>query len=227
MSVGIALNLGHKYRKANPLASKPPILGRDFDHFSVSGSTDAMQSPLRTILALVLLALPLLEIALLIKLGQGLGFWPVVLGIVATGLLGIAIIRTQGIATFRRMTAALEQDREPHRELADGALRLLSGVLLLLPGPITDMAGALLLVPAVRRLAADAFFARAIVFGGARWRHADTSGPAGPRPGGRDAGRRPDRRVATDVEIIEGEYERIEERTIDPARRPPATPDRT
>lgn len=175
-----------------------------------------MQSPLRLIVALVLLALPLLELALLIKAGQAFGFWPVVLTVIVTGFAGARIIQTQGIATFRRISEAVENGREPHRELADGALRLLAGVLLLLPGPITDTVGALLMIPPLRALAASAIFARATMFSATVRKH----GSAPPQPD------RPDRTSASDGQIIEGEFERIEERTVDPSRYPSRRPSR-
>lgn len=182
-----------------------------------------MQSPSKLIVALALVALPLLELALLIKAGQSFGFWPVVLAVIGTGILGSYIIRTQGIATFRRISEALENDREPHRELADGALRLLAGVLLLLPGPITDSLGALLMISPLRSLAAGLMFAKAAKFGaGVRSSTRRTSGE-GSRV--RDPGQ-PDPAASSDGPVIEGEFERIEERTVDPSRFPKHRPPR-
>ncbi|MEQ1713301.1 MAG: FxsA family protein, partial [Hyphomicrobium sp.] len=173
-----------------------------------------MQSPFRLIVSLVLLALPLLEIALLIKAGQAFGFWPVVGTIIVTGFAGARIIQTQGIATFRRISEALDHGREPHRELADGALRLVAGVLLLLPGPMTDTLGALLMVPPLRSLAANALFARAAWFGTAIYR-----GPPR-RPPSTHSHPPADHSGASDAQVIEGEFKRIDERTVDPGRRP-------
>lgn len=186
-----------------------------------------MQSPLRLIVALVLVALPLLELALLIKAGQAFGFWPVVLTVISTGLLGARIIQTQGIATIRRVSDALESGREPHRELADGALRLLAGGLLLLPGPLTDTTGALLMIAPLRSFLATVIFARATTFAGTargskRWPPGSGQGPGrGPDPHHPDS---PDRGSLDDGEIIEGEFERLDERTVDPARHPPRRP---
>lgn len=178
-----------------------------------------MQSPLRLVVVLVLLAIPLAEIALLIKLGQRVGFWPVVTAVAITGLAGVRVIQTQGLATFRRMSSALVNGKEPHRELVDGALLLLAGVLLVLPGPIGDICGLMLLLPPVRSLLVGAIFARATVFRGS-----EAGGDAGSERG-RDAdpGMR-DRPAAGTV--IEGEFERLDERTIDPQDRPPSDPHR-
>lgn len=177
-----------------------------------------MQSPLRLVVVLAFLALPLLEIALLIKLGQILGFWPVVLTIVLTAIAGAKIIQTQGLSTFRRMSDALAQDREPHTALAHGALLLLAGVLLVLPGPMSDLAGLVLLLPPVRDVLAKALFARAVIVRGrfeeSVYRGGTATTDAHARPHGDT--------------IIEGEFERLDERSVDPAPRPPGkSPPRT
>lgn len=187
-----------------------------------------MQSPLRLIIALVLLALPLLEIAVLIKAGQAFGFWPVVLTVIATGFLGAKVIQTQGMATFRRISDALEAGREPHRELADGALRLFAGLMLLLPGLLTDTIGLLLMVPPLRALIANLVFARAVIFGSSVRRTTRRRWPAGEQGPQRDTAsrhaERHDRQFPSDGQIIEGEFERIDERTVDPSRPPPRQP---
>lgn len=187
-----------------------------------------MQSPLRLIVALVLLALPLLEIAVLIKAGQAFGFWPVVLTVIASGFLGAKVIQTQGMATFRRISDALEAGREPHRELADGALRLFAGLMLLLPGLLTDTVGLLLMVPPFRALIANVFFARAVRFGSSVRRTTRHRWPAEDRGPQRDGTprhpERHDRPPVGEGQIIEGEFERIDERTVDTSRRPPHHP---
>jgi UPF0716 protein FxsA len=175
-----------------------------------------MQSPLRLVAGLVLLALPLLEVALLIKLGQSLGFWPVVIGVLVTGILGVRLIRTQGLATVQRVSDALARDEEPHSALADGALKLLSGILLLLPGPLTDIAGLALLVPPLRGLLASVLFRNAVfVTRGPR--------PAASKPG-HEADERWRQRTAHGERdggagtVIDGEFERLDERPLDPRR---------
>lgn len=183
-----------------------------------------MQAPIPIIIGLAFVALPLLEIAALIKAGQMLGLWPVVLIIVLTGLGGAQIMRTQGVATFRRMSDTLAEGREPHATLADGALLLLSGVLLLLPGLITDSVGLLLLLPPIRALAVR-FVVGASATSGRRSGQptGDRGRPAGTRTGAR-SDPRPDPSAPADNQIIEGEFERLEERPIEPTRRPRPEP---
>lgn len=174
-----------------------------------------MDSPFRLVFGLLVLALPLLEIAALIKLGQVWGFWPVVLVIVATGILGLRIIQSQGLATFGRIQDAMAAGREPHEALADGALRLLAGVLLLLPGPMTDTLGLLLLAPPIRRFLAGAMFRNAVVT--SSWTVRETSRTAAPGrqrppPGG--------------GKVIEGEFERLDDEPADPKHVPRVPPGR-
>lgn len=102
------------------------------------------------ILFLTFLIVPIIEIGLFIALGQAIGLWPTLLGIVITALIGSAIIRSQGvslIAEIRRLTA---QGQMPARQIADGFMLGISGALLLTPGYFTDAIGFLFLVPAIR-----------------------------------------------------------------------------
>lgn len=174
-----------------------------------------MQSPFRLVAVLAFLALPLLEIALLIKLGQVLGFWPVIAIVLVTALAGVFVIRTQGLATMRRMSDALAHDRAPHAELADGALLLLAGMLLVLPGPMTDVTGVLLLLPPVRKMLAALLFRHAAVARGRFDDGAADDGSVRSRQPGRERVDT-DRARRRDDTVIDGEFERLGERTLDP-----------
>ena len=99
---------------------------------------------------LVLLLVPLVEVALFILLGGILGLWPTLGLAVATALAGAALIRHQGFAILARAQAELASRRLPVAELFDALCLFLAGALLLTPGFATDFAGALLLVPALR-----------------------------------------------------------------------------
>jgi UPF0716 protein FxsA len=106
-------------------------------------------------LAFLFVAVPLIELALLVWLGRRMGLLPTVLLVVATGILGAALARRQGLAALRDFRAALDLGQLPHRELVGGVLVLVAGAVLLTPGLLTDVAGFLLLVPAVRRRVRD------------------------------------------------------------------------
>ena len=96
------------------------------------------------------IVVPLVEIAVFIEVGGWIGLWPTLGLCVLTAFLGTWQLRAQGLATLERARAQLEQDQMPARELFNGACLLVAGVLLLVPGFVTDAVGGLLFVPAVR-----------------------------------------------------------------------------
>jgi UPF0716 protein FxsA len=104
------------------------------------------------IVLLSVLALPLIEIALFILIGQTIGLLPTLLGIVLTGLIGALVLRWQGVAVLREMQTRMQQGEMPARQMGDAMLIGLGGLLLLLPGYFTDLVGLLLLLPPTREL---------------------------------------------------------------------------
>lgn len=148
-------------------------------------------------LLLIFVGLPILEIALFIEVGGWIGLWPTLGIIVLTGVAGIAVMRMQGMQTMERLRRTVAQGGDPADPLAHGALILVAGMLLVLPGFLTDTLGLLLLIPPVRSWL--------IAWGAARLtlRAATFAQAAGP-------GRRP-------AEVIEADYEIVDEPT--PPRR--------
>jgi UPF0716 protein FxsA len=112
-------------------------------------------------LLLLLFLLPIVEMYLLIRLGGYLGAWPTIALVILAGAAGIAILRRQGPAALNRVAARLQSGELPALEVAEGALLALAGLLLLIPGFMTDLAGLLLLVPGFRRRLAGRLVARA------------------------------------------------------------------
>ena len=102
------------------------------------------------LLFLTFLIVPVIEIALFILLGQTIGLWPTLLGIIVTALIGSALIRAQGLSLLGEIRATTTAGRLPARQIADGMMLAIAGALLLTPGYFTDSVGFLLLVPAVR-----------------------------------------------------------------------------
>ncbi|MEV4257993.1 FxsA family protein, partial [Spirillospora sp. NPDC049652] len=101
------------------------------------------------VLVLSFLLLPVLEIVLIVQVGQAIGGWPTA-GLLAAGLLlGGWIVRREG---RRALNAALSRGELPERELADAALIMAGGVLLMIPGFLTDVLGLLLVLPVTRPL---------------------------------------------------------------------------
>lgn len=102
------------------------------------------------VLFLIFMLVPLTEIACFVLLGQVIGLWPTLFGVLATALVGSFVLRVQGLALFREIRETLVRGMLPARALADAMLVGIAGVLLLTPGYFTDLLGILLLIPPVR-----------------------------------------------------------------------------
>lgn len=110
---------------------------------------------------LAFIALPLIEIALFIAIGARIGVGPTLGLIVLSALAGVMILRGQQARLQGMMQGGLRV--APGRLLADGAFRVVGGLLLVLPGFLTDALGLILLVPAIQRLIVASVAARARV----------------------------------------------------------------
>ena len=107
-------------------------------------------------LLLLFTVVPLLELWLLLLIGDVMGFWPTVLLVLTTGALGAWLAKSEGIRVLRRWQAAIAEGRLPEDGVLGGLLVLVGGVLLVTPGVLTDVTGLLLLFPPSRRLIAAA-----------------------------------------------------------------------
>ena len=106
--------------------------------------------PVFRTLFLLLLTLPLLEIWILIRVGAHLGA-PLTVGLVVfTAILGVWLVRRQGLQTLARVQARLDAGELPALDLVEGALLLFAGLCLLTPGFFTDTLGFLCLIPGLR-----------------------------------------------------------------------------
>jgi len=101
---------------------------------------------------LLILGLPTLELYLLVQVGSEIGAFPAVLLTIFTAVLGAYMVRRQGISTLMRVHRAMDRDEIPALEMMEGAVLLVSGLLLLIPGFFTDAVGFLGLLPPLRRL---------------------------------------------------------------------------
>jgi len=101
-------------------------------------------------LFVLFIVVPLIEIALFIQIGGWLTLWPTIAIVIATAILGTALVRRQGVQTLGQVQAAIDRLDNPAAPLAHGAMILFAGALLLTPGFLTDAVGFALLVPAVR-----------------------------------------------------------------------------
>lgn len=101
-------------------------------------------------LLLLMISLPTLEIALFIWAGSYVGGWSIIGLIVLTGLIGGTLAKHQGIDTLRRAQQHTQNGQFPAEEIIDGICILIGGILLLMPGFITDVVGLILLLPFTR-----------------------------------------------------------------------------
>lgn len=113
----------------------------------------------RRLLLLLLLVTLVLELFVLVQVVGALGLGWTVLLMAASAIVGAILVRREGARAWRSLTAALAAGRLPTRELADGALVLVGGLLLLLPGFVTDLLGLLIVIPGTRSVARVALMA--------------------------------------------------------------------
>ena len=167
---------------------------------------------MQLILLLLFIAAPLLELAVLIRVGQSIGVAATLALVIGSAILGLFVVRLQGFAVFGRMRETIAEGRPPVLPMTEGALLLLAGVLLILPGLIGDTIGLLLLVPPLRRLIATWMIGRAAATGSVNVKiftknHRNRPGqPQKPEKAGSGP-------------VIEGEYTRVDEPPSDPDRR--------
>lgn len=104
------------------------------------------------LLAVLFIVVPLVEIYVIIQVGQAVGPWWTILLLVADSLLGSWLIKREGSRAWQALRSALAGGRMPSKELADGALILVGGTLMLSPGFVLDVVGLLLILPFTRPL---------------------------------------------------------------------------
>lgn len=137
------------------------------------------------LLFLALVVVPLAEIWVLIQVGQVIGAWWTIALLVLDSILGGWLIRREGARAWRALRSALSSGRMPARELADGALIVAGGTLMLSPGFVTDAFGIFCILPLTRPVARrflTGFLARRLL-------------PAYPTPDARHPGHRSEESV--------------------------------
>jgi UPF0716 protein FxsA len=165
----------------------------------------------RLVLGLVLIALPFLELALLIKAGQIIGFWATLAIVVSAGLLGAFIWSRQGVSVARKTQQALAQGRPPMGPVLDGAFLLLAGGLLITPGFLSDALALLLLIPPVRHKVSRWVVRRLAERAHVQVKTFEASIRETPSQGSRGADQ-------VQGPVIEGEFERLGEKSRTPHR---------
>jgi UPF0716 protein FxsA len=115
------------------------------------------------LIAFFFLAVPIIEIYLLIQVGQVFGAGWTVLLVVLTAVIGVWLLRIQGLSTLTRAQRRLQENELPAREILEGMALVVAGAFLLTPGFFTDTIGFLLLFPPTRIWLASLVASRMVV----------------------------------------------------------------
>jgi len=113
------------------------------------------------LLFMLLIVAPLVELYVVLRVGASIGALNTIALLVAVGVIGSWLVKRQGLAIAGRMRRQLEAGGDPSRQVVDGFLVLAAGVLLVLPGFVSDIIGLALLIPPVRAIAARLLLRRA------------------------------------------------------------------
>lgn len=122
------------------------------------------------LVALLVLVVPLAEIAVIVAVGNLIGGWPTFLLLLVESAFGAWLVKREGVAAWTALQQALRSGRMPSRQLADAALVLVGGTLLLTPGFLTDIVGFLVVLPVTRpvaRAVLEAAITRRVLVGAA------------------------------------------------------------
>jgi len=114
------------------------------------------------LLLLIFILVPAIEIYLLITVGGVIGALPTILLVIGTAVVGVQLLRLQGLSTLARMQSSVQQGELPTTVMLEGVVLLLCGALLLTPGFFTDAIGFLMLVPHLRRWVIERLIRRVV-----------------------------------------------------------------
>jgi UPF0716 protein FxsA len=114
------------------------------------------------LIAVLFLVIPIIEIYLLIQVGQVIGAGWTIFLVVLTAVIGVALLKHQGLSTLNRAQLKMQQNELPAREILEGMGLVVAGALLLTPGFFTDAVGFFLLFPPTRILIVSAIASRLV-----------------------------------------------------------------
>jgi UPF0716 protein FxsA len=106
------------------------------------------------LLFVLFIIIPIIEISVLMQVGELLGMWPTIGIVILSAWVGAKYVRQQGIATLQLVQTKMAQGEMPSSEIVTGLMLLVAGVLLVTPGFVTDILGLSLLVPKFREVIA-------------------------------------------------------------------------
>jgi len=152
-------------------------------------------------LFLIFTGVSLLEIFVLVKVGGFLGAWPTILLVIITALIGSALVRSQGLQLVQKLQERMASGEMPGQQLIEGMMLIITGILLVTPGFVTDLCGLLLLQPTIRGGIAKLLLANV------KFAPQSSMGGFSSQGFGQATGK--------DDSVIEGEFEHKEDKRID------------
>ncbi|MDD8060158.1 MULTISPECIES: FxsA family protein [Shewanella] len=102
------------------------------------------------ILLLIFVLVPVVELNVLIEVASSIGSWTTVGLVLFTAVVGVSLVRSQGLSTLMTVQQKLARGEAPGQEIVEGMMLAAAGVLLLIPGFVTDFIGLILLTPFTR-----------------------------------------------------------------------------
>ena len=144
---------------------------------------------------LVFFSIPIVEMYLLIEVAERIEALPTILLVMLTAVLGVSLIRQQGLSTLTKGIRRLNQAEIPAAEIIEGVLLAVAGAFLITPGFLTDFIGFMIIIPMIRRITALMLLKRMAV-------------RANFRTNGSDFGGGSNKTRDTSGSVIEGEYEK-------------------
>lgn len=156
----------------------------------------------------------MVELAILIPLGQWMGLWPTLTLILVTGVVGAWLGKRQGLKAWGRITDDLSSGELPSDSLLDGLAVLISCAFLVTPGVLTDVAGMLLLIPPARKPLKTYIkkrFRKSIESGGVSFVSFEDMDPFGGEGAGPDYGESTDDVIDVTPEVVEPEQPATDE----------------
>jgi len=168
------------------------------------------------LIVFLFIAFPIAEIALLITVGEKIGVLATLAIVIGTAILGTTLLQTQGYGVLARVNQAMREGNMPVEPVMEGMFLFIAGAFLLTPGLITDTIGFVLLVPPLRLAIARFFLSRMLKGGIVSWQVHSSKERDGNRPGGYDPfDGQSSGRIDPGDNVIEGEYERVDEEPVD------------
>lgn len=115
------------------------------------------------LLFIIFIIIPVVEITVLIEVGEQLGAFPTVALVILTAAVGASLVRSQGLQTLMSAQKKMQQGQQPGQEVIEGVMLAIAGIMLVTPGFVTDFLGLVLLLPISRQFFASKLLERIII----------------------------------------------------------------